>query len=241
MNWVAPVLLWVASAIGQTPSPGLPVIAHRRIPHTYCELLEKGTLFLSDEHPVLELAGSKQILHSSAFSFGLGFVEYDAYGLSGDEIEDIFYAARNAGFQMQTGRPQSALGLPTLEAAKSKPDETCTDLEGARKALDADPVPEHTYNSGTKGITPPRNINETQPSYPVGARSRGIQGDVVLTLIVHDDGQSAHIFVSRSLDPDLDQSAIEAVQRWRFEPALKDGLAVAVVVNVDVHFELTSH
>jgi TonB family protein len=36
----------------------------------------------------------------------------------------------------------------------------------------------------------------------------------------------------------LDEKAIEAIQRWKFEPGRKDGIAVAVLVNVEVNFRL---
>jgi protein TonB len=36
----------------------------------------------------------------------------------------------------------------------------------------------------------------------------------------------------------LDQKAMEAVSKWRFRPATKDGKPVPVMVNVEVHFRL---
>jgi TonB family protein len=36
----------------------------------------------------------------------------------------------------------------------------------------------------------------------------------------------------------LDEKAIEAVQKWQFTPGMKDGRAVAVLVNVEVNFRL---
>ena len=38
--------------------------------------------------------------------------------------------------------------------------------------------------------------------------------------------------------PDADEKAIEAVQKWRFEPGKKDGVPVATLVNVEVQFHL---
>jgi TonB family protein len=42
--------------------------------------------------------------------------------------------------------------------------------------------------------------------------------------------------VVKSLDKDLDESAVEAVQEWRFAPAEKNGKAVAVRVSVQIQF-----
>jgi len=43
--------------------------------------------------------------------------------------------------------------------------------------------------------------------------------------------------VLRSLDSGLDQKAVDAVKQWKFEPAMKNGEPVAVVINVEVNFK----
>jgi TonB family protein len=42
--------------------------------------------------------------------------------------------------------------------------------------------------------------------------------------------------VVRSLDKDVDQSAVDAVQQWRFEPAKKAGKSVAVKLSAEIRF-----
>jgi protein TonB len=44
--------------------------------------------------------------------------------------------------------------------------------------------------------------------------------------------------VARSLGMGLDQKAVEAVEKWKFMPGVKDGVPVAVQVNVEVSFRL---
>jgi protein TonB len=44
--------------------------------------------------------------------------------------------------------------------------------------------------------------------------------------------------VVRSLDPGLDEKAIEAVSQWKFRPGMKDGVPVYVVATVEVNFQL---
>jgi protein TonB len=42
----------------------------------------------------------------------------------------------------------------------------------------------------------------------------------------------------KGLGEGLDTQALIAVSDWRFKPAVKDGQPVAVIINVDVNFEL---
>ena len=88
------------------------------------------------------------------------------------------------------------------------------------------------------GIQAPRAIESPDPEYSEEARKAKYQGVVVLWLVVGPDGRPKNIKVERPLGMGLDQKAIEAVQRWRFEPATKDGKPVAVQINVEVNFRL---
>jgi len=55
---------------------------------------------------------------------------------------------------------------------------------------------------------------------------------------VDENGVPQEIKVVRSLGLGLDQKAIEAVQKWRFKPGLKDGKPVPVSANIEVNFRL---
>jgi TonB family protein len=88
------------------------------------------------------------------------------------------------------------------------------------------------------GVSAPRALNTPDPEYSEEARKAKYQGTVVLWLIVDQNGRPQQVKVARSLGMGLDQKAIEAVRRWTFEPAMKDGKPVAVQINVEVNFRL---
>jgi TonB family protein len=50
------------------------------------------------------------------------------------------------------------------------------------------------------------------------------------------DGQIHNMKVARSLGPDMDEAAIEAVQSWKFRPAMKNGQAVDYWQTIEINF-----
>jgi TonB family protein len=97
-------------------------------------------------------------------------------------------------------------------------------------------VAEKPVQLGSETLTPPRVVKQTPPLYTEKAFDRGVEGRVVLKLIVRKDGSIGPLRVHQSLDPDLDAAAVEAVQNWVFEPARADGEPVNVLINVEVDF-----
>ena len=57
-------------------------------------------------------------------------------------------------------------------------------------------------------------------------------------MVVDQQGRPRNIHIARSLGLGLDEKAIDAVKRWKFTPGTKDGIPVAVQVNVEVSFRL---
>jgi periplasmic protein TonB len=88
------------------------------------------------------------------------------------------------------------------------------------------------------GVSAPKEIFAPEPEYSEEARKVKQMGVVVLRLVVGPDGNPRDIQVVRSLGLGLDEKAIEAVKKWRFEPARKDNKPVAVSVNIEVNFHL---
>jgi len=64
------------------------------------------------------------------------------------------------------------------------------------------------------------------------------QGVVSLLIVVEPDGRPTHLRIMRSLGMGLDEKALEAVRTWRFEPGMKEGRAVPVLMEVEVDFRI---
>jgi TonB family protein len=88
------------------------------------------------------------------------------------------------------------------------------------------------------GISAPQAISSPDPGYTEEARTAKKQGTCVLRLIVDSAGRPRDIHLVRGLGFGLDAKAIDAVQQWRFQPAMKDGKPVDVQISVEVDFHL---
>src|SRR5262245_35012574 len=87
-------------------------------------------------------------------------------------------------------------------------------------------------------VSAPTVIYRVEPEYSEEARRARYQGTVVLQAVIRRDGQVDMIYLVRSLGFGLDQNTIEALKKWRFRPAMKDGMPVDSTLNIEVRFNL---
>jgi TonB family protein len=93
------------------------------------------------------------------------------------------------------------------------------------------------YRPGS-GIEPPSLLREVKPEYTEEARSRRVEGDVVMEIVVRRDGSVGDVRLRQGLGHGLDARAIEAVRQWRFSPATRHGAPVDVLVEVAMEFKI---
>src|SRR4051794_1289207 len=111
---------------------------------------------------------------------------------------------------------------------------------GSPPAQTPAPAADSVYPIGGT-VAPPRVQREVKPGYTPEAMRNRIQGSVRLQAIVERDGTVSGIQVIRSLDSQfgLDQSAVDALKQWQFQPGvLADGTPVRVLINVELTFTL---
>jgi protein TonB len=120
--------------------------------------------------------------------------------------------------------PQPA---PSSEAPAS------TTTRPARKADNTGPARASRINRA------PEPIARIQPEYPTQALRNHEEGTVLVRVNVDANGMATNPeVVNRSGSRELDRAAMDAVRRWQFKPALKDGKAIASTVEVPVEFKL---
>lgn len=99
------------------------------------------------------------------------------------------------------------------------------------------PVPANAYRVGN-GVSVPKLLHREDPEFSLESRSKHQQGTVILAVIIGEDGRVRNIRVVRPLGYGLDENAVKAVRKWRFQPGMKDGKPVAVMIEVEVSFHL---
>jgi TonB family protein len=88
------------------------------------------------------------------------------------------------------------------------------------------------------GVTAPRVRTKVEPEYSEEASRARLQGRVVMKFVVDLNGLPRDYQIVRRLGLGLDEKAIAAVQRWRFEPGMKDGQAVNTFATIEMNFRL---
>jgi protein TonB len=65
-----------------------------------------------------------------------------------------------------------------------------------------------------------------------------VQGTVVLEILVGTDGKVKDAQILRTANPLFDESAVDAVRRWEFTPALVNGVPTPIVLLAELDFNL---
>jgi periplasmic protein TonB len=94
------------------------------------------------------------------------------------------------------------------------------------------------YHVGN-GVTAPVPLNSVEAEFSDEARRAKYQGVCLISLIVDAQGNPQNPRVVRALGMGLDEKALEAVRKYKFKPAMKDGRTpVPVMITVEVNFRL---
>ncbi len=82
----------------------------------------------------------------------------------------------------------------------------------------------------------PRATMPVHPTYPRTMRGRKIEGVVTLLFVVDSNGNVMEPRVEKSSHAAFEAPAIDAIRRWKFEPAVKGGKRVASRMRLSIRF-----
>jgi TonB family protein len=90
----------------------------------------------------------------------------------------------------------------------------------------------------SKGTAYPPTLNHVEPEYTKEARRAKLEGAVIVSVLVTEDGMPTDAFVTSPLGKGLDEKAMEAVGKYQFRPATMYGVPVPLRITVLVNFRL---
>ena len=123
--------------------------------------------------------------------------------------------------------------------------DTFVEQDGAFRFIGFGGWPFWVWQDGTEGLapkgghfsTPPILISRISPAYPREARSKRLEGVVVLHVFIDKLGNVKNATV-QSGGPFLTQAALEAVSQWRYKPATLGGAPCDSELTANVNFSL---
>ncbi len=88
------------------------------------------------------------------------------------------------------------------------------------------------------GVSAPVVLFAPEPEFSEEARKAKVSGNVLVYLQVDMLGRPTHVRVLRGIGLGLDEKALAAVRAYKFKPAMENGHAVPVEMNVEVNFQI---
>jgi periplasmic protein TonB len=90
----------------------------------------------------------------------------------------------------------------------------------------------------TKVDVNPVPVKTPPPEYPEAMKRQGVSGVVAVSIVIDEKGAVISTAVAKSSQSEFETPALEAVKRWKFKPAQKDGVPVKMKVTVPIRFNL---
>jgi protein TonB len=79
-------------------------------------------------------------------------------------------------------------------------------------------------------------VRIVSPDFPSDLHDKGISGIVMVNVLVDEQGNPRDLKVARSTNSEFEEPALEALKKWKFKPAERDGSIVALRVVIPIRF-----
>lgn len=87
-------------------------------------------------------------------------------------------------------------------------------------------------------FTPPKRVKGSPATYPESAARGGAQGIVRLECLITESGDVESCRVSQNVQKNIDRAAVDAIQRWKYEPARVEDEPTRIVAQFVMIFSL---
>jgi TonB family protein len=208
-----------------------------------------GMLCLPLAHGLCQDFSGASLLH---YRLGESYLQEDNFQSAANEFRE----ALNSGWEpawtqvwshIQLGRIFDATGqhdralneyrraIQTGDDTDGALDEANNYLQHAEHAIYLRPEPPPAFWGAPSG----EPIQKTDPEYTDQARLAELEGTVVLTGLIDQEGFARNLEVAVPIGLGLDEKAIEAVKQWHFRPVVNQS-QLSVTTRIEVDFRLSS-
>jgi len=127
--------------------------------------------------------------------------------------------------KMVYGEPQSArLGPVQMSVSYEKDSSVMDQLDFTTNRMDITKTEYHYKIPAINKLDAmPKPVEQFSPGYPESLIEEGIEGNVVVDFFIDPEGKVRCPGIHKSLHPEIDAAAYNAVQQWKYEPPMKDG------------------
>ncbi len=151
----------------------------------------------------------------------------------------------SANAQAAPATPAAASTVASSPAAAAPPPQAAPRVEPAAPPRAATSTPPATPSATAiatpgPGVTPPTMLTFAKPEYPLLARRTKVQGTVILSILVDEQGRATDIKFLKRVEQDvgLNEAAEKAARASTWRPASKDGKPVKMWFTLPVPFAL---
>jgi TonB family protein len=132
-------------------------------------------------------------------------------------------------------KPDSSTGSPSSRAAVG---DQSADGPSSTGPSSTGPSPAGPSPAGPSSadLSAPVATRKVDPAYPLELMRQNVSGTVILYGVIHTDGRVGSVRVLRSVDDRLDRFARDAIVKWQFQPATKNGSPVDVEATFWIPF-----
>jgi TonB family protein len=179
--------------------------------------------------------------------------KYKPYIVNGQPVEVSTTITVNFALADQPAAASPPSSTPTLFVNSTDADAAAADTQAEQR--DRDRAANLRKIGGT--VSAPVLMYEVEPKFSEDARKAKVAGTVLVSLIVDPSGlpQNVHVVRGIEIGPDgkpnptltdearaaaatLDQNAVDAVNKYKFKPAMEDGKPVPVLLNIEINYKL---
>jgi len=121
--------------------------------------------------------------------------------------------------------------------SKNVSGESCPIIVNLPVLLECEEIEKETYELKEVDLAP-RLIKAVAPRYPADYKKQGIQGNVVLQIIIDENGMPEDIKIASLTHKGFADAAIEAAKQYRYSPAYYQGKPVKIRVKQPITFSL---